>query len=152
MSSSAQFLGGARVTSLPGSLQSWVTGGGLSVIGPCVATASGSMSAGAWKTLVQVTGSGGALRLLMARTTNATSKTLSYRITRDGVEIFNSQSPSIAQTSAGLAVYGGVYGSTNFAVGDGPELIFDNSLLVEVKSSVTETDGFNFYSNYDLRG
>ena len=146
--------GGARVTSLAGDMSAWISA--LSVVGPAVATASGPMTSGAWKTVLSVTGSAGALKLLAARSTNTTTKTLELRITRDGSNVIFDKTSASTSAIGGIAAYGSVHGSTNYAVGDGADVLFDTSLLIEAKyvsgGTPSETDGFNFYVNYDLRG
>lgn len=148
MSALSQFFGGARVISLPAGFSAWIAG---SPRGPRVATASGNIATpGAYVTIANITGAG-RLSLLAVQSTNATSKTASVRITRDGVLLPVATSTAVAAADTASLVGSIVAGTTTSILADG-DLSFDRSLLVELTSSAAETNGFNVFLNYDLRG
>ena len=135
--------GELRVTALPCGFSGVIASPVFS--GPKITTASGAVTATVYRTILSVTGAGN-LKALLVQSTNATSKTMSIRITRDGVVLPAYTTATVAATS-GFVLIGG-YSSALMP----DEFIFDRSLLIEYTSSASETDGANISYNYDLRG
>lgn len=96
---------------------------------------SGAMTANTLKTLLSVTGKG-SLKQLAIYTQDNTSRIIRVRVTVDGVVVWDKTSTAITAATTGFSIVGFVtstgqyYGDMNFA----------KSVVVEVSSSVSETD------------
>lgn len=137
MSSIFQFMGGARAT------KSIVNAFSTSGWTPTAVSApgsrlllSGATTASTLKTLLTVAGAGSVSSLALS-TTDPTTRTLRLRITVDGVVAFDSTSIAAGSGGVGCLVGAGLVGSSA-ALGE--PIRFLTSLVVEVASSVTETD------------
>lgn len=114
--------------------------------------ASGAMTSATLKTVVSISGSAGILDYFAVRTADSTSRTLRVKITVDGVVVFDFTSAATTTTSdltsivSSLAEQG--YGAGLEA--GGIILTWNNTLLIEAASSVTETDKFKYYYRYNL--
>lgn len=111
-------------------------------------TLSGSMTAATYKTLVSVTGQG-VLKFCASGQTDSTSRTQSLRITIDGVVVFEKTVASVATPNKGILGLGGAVDSTTMVRFD--RCRFNESLVVEVKSSITETDKMYVLTNYEVQ-
>lgn len=138
MSSIFQFMGGARAT------KSIVNGFSTSGWTPVTVYAqsargllSGALTAGTLKTLLSVSGAGEVSSLAL-KTIDASSRTLRLRVVVDGVVAFDSTSAAVAQADAGCVIGDGV--GAPGVIFSGSPIRFLTSLVVEVASSVTETD------------
>lgn len=148
MSILSQFFGGARATSLPCGFGTAVAG--LTMVQPHITTASGTISTpGTYRTILSHSGAG-CLKFLALQSTNGTSKTMTLRITRDGVVLPACTTPVVATTNGFMLIGSAVVGALVSAL-DG-EMVYDKSLLIEYTSSVAETDGANISYNYETRG
>lgn len=114
--------------------------------------ASGAMTANTLKTVISVSGSAGVMDYLTIKTADATSRTLRVKITVDGVVVFDFTSAATA-TSGDTACI--ISSTTDAGASAAPEpselkLTWNNTLLIETASSVTETDKFTYYYRYNL--
>ena len=149
MSVLSQFVGGQRVTSLVGTPST--SASMSSVVSRAAATAalSGAMTSATLKTALTITGRG-RVNWLELYTNDATSRTLRMKLTLDGTVIRDHTTSAIAATSTGFVGLGvGVYEGGPFTMLFQP-LTFTDSLLVEIASSVTETDKASFAYNYEV--
>lgn len=103
---------------------------------------SGAMTAATLKTILSVTGAG-SIDYLSVRGMDITSRTLRMKITIDGVVVLDSTSAATADASSNGAVYIGVGDGSGATWPAAYEpTLFNASLLVEVASSLSETDKF----------
>lgn len=108
---------------------------------------SGALTANVFSTILSITGKG-FISFLGVGTRDATARQISLRVTLDGVVIFNAQSSSISGAGRGMIAIGTMYSGTNYT----PEYFtFNNSLLVEVASTLSETDLVAISTIYGLR-
>jgi hypothetical protein len=96
--------------------------------------ASGALTANTLATLLSVTG-GGVVELLGAYCADATSRTIRVKIVIDGITAFDATSAAIAAGNQGIMCIGS--GGTTIVPSFVP---FKSSLLVQVASSLSETD------------
>lgn len=138
MSSIFQFMGGARATKSivnAFSASGWtpvavnVNGGRLLL--------SGALTAATLKTMLTVTGAGEVSSLALTAV-DSTTRTLRLRVSVDGVVAFDSTSVAASAAGNGCVIGAGVGGSG--VIFSGSPIRFLTSLVVEVASSVTETD------------
>lgn len=111
-------------------------------------TLSGALTANTYKSLISVTGQG-VLKFCASGQTDSTSRTQSLRITIDGVVVFEKAVASITTPNKGILGFGGAVDATTMARFD--RCRFNASLLVEVKSSITETDKMYTLTNYEVQ-
>lgn len=96
---------------------------------------SGSLTADTLKTMVSHTGRGRVNALVIYAKDN-TSRTLRCKLTVDGVVVFDATSDAVVSPGFGMIVIGGaITNSVEFQPID-----YQESLLVEIASSLTETD------------
>jgi hypothetical protein len=107
---------------------------------------SGALTADAYKTVLTVSVPG-VLKLCAASATDATARTVSLRITLDGVVVFDG-GVATASSSVGLIAVGAMPSATNGAVSF--DRIPFNTLEVAIKSSLAETDKVQALTAYDL--
>jgi hypothetical protein len=125
-------------------INAYSTGGGAAGAGVANHTGrvilSGALTANTFATLLTATGKG-ELSLLGLYTMDATSRTLRLRVTVDGVVVFGPTATTATTTSgAGIVAAGSmIYGTTNVLI-QGAPIRYNSSLLVEVATSLTETD------------
>ena len=137
MSTLSQFQGGGVTTAI---VNGYNVGGntGASGIAAGVEALSGALTANTFATVLSVTGSG-EVPLLSCYCKDSTSRTLRMRVTVDGVVVFNpTASAAIASNGAGIFAAGQFTAVGVFA--QGTPIRYSSSLLVEVASSLTETD------------
>ena len=143
MSTLAQFAGNAPTTSI---VNAFSTNGAAVQIGvqgsgstnSATNVLSGALTANTLASALSVTG-GGEVPYLSVFTKAATSRTVRIKVTVDGVSVFDSTSTATAVTNSGLLVVGQT-SATNFVVQAPAPLRFNSSLLVEIASSLSETD------------
>lgn len=111
-------------------------------------TLSGALTANAYKTVISVTGQG-VLKFCAVASGDTTSRTLSIRITIDGVVVCEKSVAGVNATNKGIVAVGGAVDATSVARFD--RVKFNTSLLVEVKSSLTETDKLYTFTNYEVQ-
>lgn len=107
---------------------------------------SGALTANTLATVLSVT-VGGTVNLVAVRSVNGTTRTIRVKITLDGVVVFDATSASIAVANTGVVPVGFVRYSTDLAVTFQP-ISFSKSMLIEIASSLTETDLLNTVVNY----
>lgn len=143
MTTLSQFAGGARVpkvlinsTSTTGSTANTVNTGAVHGVKK---TVSGALTANTLSTVLSITG-GGTLCFASCYGNDATSRTHRFKLTLDGVVVYDATTAAVAATSSGIMLVGitavGVY-STD-------AIPFNVSCLLEYASSVTETGLTNF--------
>lgn len=102
--------------------------------------ASGSTTAGVLKEALNVTGAG-IVSWVSVYTNNATSRTARLKITIDGVACFDNTCNATTTSGAGFVGIGAA--SSNAGTVTLEQITFRESLIVEVASSLTETDGIS---------
>lgn len=100
---------------------------------------SGALTAGVAKPLLSIAGAG-LLELCGSAAQDATVRAVTLIVIADGVTMFYSSTPAVAQSDKGIWAVGGMgTGGTPFPVGQLP-IPFASSLVVQLISSLTETD------------
>jgi len=114
---------------------------------------SGAMTANVWKTALSVTGRGRALWAIVYKTTDS-ARTADMRITIDGVVV---QTASYTATVYGFNPQVGVLGLGGvISIGTGntapvfEPVDYRQSLLIEIRSSLTETDALRMACKYEV--
>jgi len=106
----------------------------------CKQVLCGATTANTLKTVLSITGAG-CIDLLALTAEDATSRTLRAKLTIDGSVVFDSTSAANTTAFAGLGVVGcALFISSTVAGGTPDPTFFNKSLLLEVASSLTETD------------
>ena len=106
---------------------------------------SGSLTAGTLSTIYTHTGSG-VLNLLAVKSNNSTARNIRVKITMDGNVIYDITSGVISTLNSGLVPVGVfLYNSTTADNIVFEPLVYNESLLVEVSSSLTEVDKISAY-------
>lgn len=114
--------------------------------GGAITALSGSTTAGVLKTVLSITGSG-VLQLAVVAKNNATSRSARLRLTIDGIVVFDATGPTAAAGNQGLAAVANYVSTTQLSDSEAP---FRQSCLIEVASSLTETDGLKTFYKYYL--
>ena len=148
MSNLSQFFGGNKP---PKSIINAFSNSGFSASGAVPpynikVVAIGAVTSNVLKTVLSVSGAG-QIDFLSLTTVDTTSRTLRAKVTIDGTVVFDSTSAVIASVNYGFTPLGACSSSG----GTPPALqptFFNSSLLVEVASSLTETDKANVGYNY----
>lgn len=113
---------------------------------------AGTTVANTYKTALSVTGAGSLLFAALA-TNNATSRTIKMRITIDGVQVSERTGTAMASLGKAIVAVGAIDGAAS-APGTVPitfgDVRFNKSLLIEVQSSLAETDLIYLLTNYVL--
>lgn len=149
MSTLGQFVGGERVASLVGTPQTSTAMANVSAQAAATVALSGAMTSAVLKTALTITGRG-RVNWLGMYCNDATSRTLRMKITLDGTVIRDTTSAAIAVSLSGFVGLGsGKYVADAPAVVFQP-LVFNATLLVEIASSLTETDKASFAYNYEV--
>ena len=145
MSTFNQFAGGAATRAITNAY----SGGGV-VSGNSLAastnsnmakeTLSGALTANTLATILSVTGSG-EVPFLTGYTKDTTSRTVRLKVVIDGQTpaAFDATSAATTISGAGMVVVGEI-AATGFPVASALPLRFNSSLLVQIASSVSETD------------
>jgi len=115
-----------------------------------VSAASGAMTANTLKTALSVTGRG-RVNWLGAYSADATARTIRIKVTVDGVAVTD-QTVATSTAGHGLCAIGGGTGGN---LTSNPSMTFQpvdfrTSLLVEISSTLTETDKMNTAWNYEV--
>lgn len=99
---------------------------------------SGALTANTLKTLLTVTGSG-EFHFLGAYAVDTTSRTIRLKVTIDGTVVFDATTSAVTAINAGCLATGAlILASAQYNVG--PPIRFNASALIEVASSLSETD------------
>lgn len=115
---------------------SGTTGIAISSFSRAIATLSGAMTLNTLKSFLSISGSGGEMTLLSIRTNDATARTIRVKITVDGVA-YDFTSASISTGGTGV-VLAGSSGEANAS--PTPSIKWKSTFVIEIASSVTETD------------
>ncbi len=99
---------------------------------------SGALTSGTLATVVTHTGRG-RLNFLSAYSKNGTSRTIRCKVTIDGVVVFDATTSAVVGTGLGQIAVGYMQQSSSPTVEFQP-IDYQESLLIEVASSLTETD------------
>lgn len=119
-------------------------------IGGDVVTASGAVTAGVLVPILSARGSG-VLRRLYVTAIGGTPKTVGFRIVRDGVEIFNGNSANVTAGKTSILVGQAVYDTGSQAISIlNEEIAYKHSLVIEFRSSVSETNGANIGYRHEV--
>lgn len=101
-----------------------------------IATLSGAMTLNTLKSFLSVSGSGGEMPLLTIRTNDVTARTIRVKLTIDGVA-YDFTSASISTSGKGVVPAGSINSS---AIPFTPSIKWKSTFVIEIASSVTETD------------
>lgn len=113
-----------------------------------IVTLSGALTASTFKTMLNITGTSGKIPVLGLKTNDATARVISLRITIDSAYVTTITSSSITTSGNGIWAAGSRAASAGWIV-DGEPLKFKTSCLVEIASSLTETDKISlFYKRF----
>lgn len=137
----------------PASIVSLYTGTGIATVhytsafafSGCRSQASGALTANTLATQLSVVGRG-MLFQAAALAADVTSRTLRMVLTIDGNACIDVTSAAISATDYGLEIAGSFENTT--VVSRPLGIPFDRSCLLQVASSLTETDKFNIYFWY----
>lgn len=104
-------------------------------------TLSGALTADTLKTMLNITGSAGSMYVLGLVANDATSRALRLKVTIDG-----NATPSFDANGGAATTNNGI----SAAVLSGPPIKWKTSCLVEIASSLTETDKLTLGHMYNL--
>lgn len=99
-------------------------------------TLSGAMTANTLKSFLSISGTGGEMPVLSVRTNDATARTIRVKITIDGLA-YDFTSASISASGVGV-ILAGSNSSANPSFT--PPIRWKSTLIIEIASSVSETD------------
>lgn len=116
------------------------------VITPAKFINSGALTSEVYSDILDITGRG-VLNYLSLMMVDATARTLAMRVTIDGVVVYNAQTGSKTVAFTGIFAVGSADSSERISMDQVP---FNKTLLVEVKSSLTETDKLRIHTIYRL--
>lgn len=141
-------------------VNTWSSGGGTPVgisagrYTPLYAknTLSGALNAGVYSQIVSVTGSG-VVDVIAVKREDGTSRTIGCKVVVDGNTVFDASDATTASAGAGFwVVNNGTFyndaGTTPFSAPQNQSFCFYSSLVISVKSSLTETDKVSLYTQY----
>lgn len=106
---------------------------------------SGEMSAGIYKQVLNVA-TPGVLKLALVASNNTTSRNISMRLTLNGVVVYDVTAVAVALAQRGLVPVGSSISSQPPTFDNIP---FD-TMSIDIKSSLTETDALTWMCVYDL--
>ena len=122
------------------------SGGNIGSNSPGKAYASGALTANTLATVLSVTGRG-RVNWLCAFAADSTSRTIRLKVTVDGVSIFDATSSAITSPNLGIIAIGSGNDSAGYMM---QPIDFNSSLLVQIASSLTETDKVTARVNYEV--
>jgi hypothetical protein len=150
MSVLTQFTGGERVSSIVGAPVTSTSMQNLYPAAGATAALSGAMTAATLKTALSITGRG-RINWAAIYCNDATARTLRMKITVDGSVIRDTTSASISTANGGFVGLGGGFYNGTFATAVFYQPVrFGESLLIEIASSVSETDKATFAYAYEV--
>ena len=151
MSTASQFLSGNRV---PKQIKNVFSSGGTAqtignqVIDGVRAILSGALTAGALKTVLSISGPG-RINFCAAYTKDVATRSVRLKVTLDGTAVFDA-TVSCSSVSQGLIAIGMSYGCTSAGTVTYQPVSFNNSCLVEISSSLSETDSIAAAIDYEV--
>ncbi len=110
----------------------------------------GALTADILSPVLSISGSGGVVSWLSVLSMDTTIRTMRVKVTVDGIVVFDATTGSLTNVAQGLQVIGGGRSASYTSNNDIP-VVFNNTLLVEVASSITETDKFKIGYRYQLK-
>ena len=152
MSNLNQFTGGARVPRALINNISGSTGVRVDVVGASISSVntsamkksvSGALTAGVLSTVLSLTGSG-AVSFLACTGVDTTSRTHRFKLTVDGVEVFDGTTIATTQAHEGILLIGSLVSISSFSVPIHDPIPYNSSFLLEYASSLTETGKTDF--------
>jgi len=156
MSTLSQFMG-SPLTSPPLSIINKYSSGGVQsdfslACEISVATLSGALTANTYKELIGIPSGAGVVTICAVRVADTTSRTLGLQVIIDGVTVFDAVSDAITSNGVGIiAIGGGVSVPSSTVTYLLPEpIVFNNSLSISVKSSLSETNKVALLSAYRI--
>ena len=102
-----------------------------------VVTLSGALTAATLKTMLSVSGSGGQITLLTVKAVDVTARTIRVKITCDGVSVYDYTSANTATANNGATIAGPNSSTSSLVL---PPILWKSTVVVEIASSLTETD------------
>lgn len=109
-------------------------------------TVSGALSAGTYKELIALTGSGVLNACLVCNNIDTTSRQIGLKVVIDGTTVFDAYSEATTTANVNLIAIGTAYSSILMCTQD---IVFAQSLSIQIKSSLDETDkltlGYSYY-------
>lgn len=108
---------------------------------------SGALAAGVFAPVLSITGSG-ELGVVALSVVDATARTIGLRVTLDGKVVFETISGNCNIANIGLIAVGICGGATGEMAWDAQKIRFNSSCLIEVCSSLTETNKLRAILNY----
>lgn len=110
---------------------------------------SGALTAATLATVLSVTGRG-TLNFCAAKSGDTTSRTIRLKVTIDGRSIFDSTTSAITVTGHGLIAVGNIASSATPSSVIFQPIPFSTSCLVQIASSLSETDKITTVVNYEV--
>ena len=101
-----------------------------------ISTLSGAMTLNTLKSFLSISGSGGSMPCLTVITNDATARTIRVKVTIDGVA-YDFTSATISTSGNGVVLAGRTDATLASRT---PPIVWKSTLVIEVASSVTETD------------
>lgn len=108
---------------------------------------SGALNAGVYKTVLSVTGAG-FVDVLAAISNTGTARNIGLRLTIDGTVVHQKV---VDGSGYGGQMAVGVFSTTTYSSASTQRIEFNSSMLVEVSSNLTETDGVKLKIIYGTR-
>lgn len=112
------------------------------------AALSGALTANTYKTMLNIAGTSGNIPQLGLFCVDAATRVIKLRVTLDGAYTKEITSSSIAAINYGIIAVGTTAYTTTTYLIDGEPLRFKTSCLVEIQSSLTETDKIELRYKY----
>lgn len=150
MSSLSQFGGNHVVTSIvngdaAGGVQKSLTNASQFSL----TTLSGALTANTLATALTLTGRG-QLNFAAVAAVDATSRTMRIKVTIDGTSVFDATSATCTTTANGIVAVGHLLYSSSDTVPVFQPIPYHSSCLVEIASSLSETDKIRSHVNYEV--
>ena len=114
-----------------------------------VTALSGAMTAGTLKTAYQASGKG-RVNFFAVGVNDATSRTVRVRITVNGTVVFDKTSSTIVNNGQAVVAIGGISSASGNPIVFQP-IDYTNGVLIEIASSLTETDKLTTAINAEVR-
>lgn len=114
-----------------------------------VTALSGAMTAGTLKTAYSASGKG-RINFFAVGVNDTTSRTVRVRITINGTVVFDKTSGAIVTNGQALVAIGSISSTVGAAIAFQP-IDYTNGVLIEIASSLTETDKLTTAINAEVR-
>lgn len=130
--------------------QSFASSTNITLYGNVKVALSGALTADTLATMLSITGGGGYLDVFAISAVDATARNLRVKITADGASVLDLTTATAVANRGLLAVGNGGTAAGALIPSAGVPVRFNSSLLVEISSSITETDLVNVYYAHRL--